>query len=143
MALDSAINTAVFGHRAKLAEQCVDEVCKRANEEVFKYAGFTAGGVPTWLVGTYVAANVVLNSLNYYWFSKMVETVLKRFRGPKEGGSKKGEGEKKEEAVEEVVEKVVLEAAASLEEEEGSPFLGEGVARDVDVDVGGDVRRRR
>ncbi|KAB8275306.1 TLC domain-containing protein [Aspergillus minisclerotigenes] len=141
--LDSAINTAVFGHRAKLAEQCVDEVCKRANEEVFKYAGFTAGGVPTWLVGTYVAANVVLNSLNYYWFSKMVETVLKRFRGPKEGGSKKGEGEKKEEAVEEVVEKVVLEAAASLEEEEGSPFLGEGVARDVDVDVGGDVRRRR
>ncbi|PIG89010.1 hypothetical protein AARAC_008425 [Aspergillus arachidicola] len=74
--LDSAINTAVFGHRAKLAEQCVDEVCRKANEEVFKYAGFTAGGVPTWLVGTYVAANVVLNSLNYYWFSKMVETVF-------------------------------------------------------------------
>ena len=142
MGLDSAINSAVFGHRAKLAEQCVDEVCKRANEEVFKYAGFTAGGVPTWLVGTYVAANVVLNSLNYYWFSKMVETVLKRFRGPKEGGAKKnGEGEKKEEAVEEVVEKVVLEAAASLEEEEGSPFLGDGVANDVDVR--GDVRRRR
>ncbi|KAE8372079.1 TLC domain-containing protein [Aspergillus bertholletiae] len=147
VALDGAINTAIFGHRAELAAQCVDEACRKANEEVFKYAGFTAGGVPTWLVGTYVAANVVLNSLNYYWFSKMVETVLKRFRGPKEGGAqKKGDG-KREEKVEEVtdvVEKVVLEAAASLEEEEGSPFLADGefgVAKDVDV--GGDVRRRK
>ncbi|KAE8352556.1 TLC domain-containing protein [Aspergillus coremiiformis] len=140
------VNVAIFGNRKLMAQNCVDEACLRANEEVFKYAGFSAGGVPTWLVGTYVAANVVLNSLNYYWFSKMVETVLKRFRGPKEGEKKIG-GEKVEEVVEDIAQKVVLEAAATLEEEEGRVFLGDvpveqGVVAG-DVDVGGEVRRRR
>lgn len=38
--------------------------------------------VPVWLATTYLGSNVVLNSLNFYWFGKMIETVKKRFRGP-------------------------------------------------------------
>jgi len=39
-----------------------------------------AGAVPLWLAGAYLAANLTLNSLNFFWFNKMIETVLKRFR---------------------------------------------------------------
>ncbi|KAB8067563.1 hypothetical protein BDV29DRAFT_163226 [Aspergillus leporis] len=148
------INPAVFAYREQVVAKCADELCVRSNEEIFKFSGYTAEGVPGWLVGTYVLANVVLNSLNYYWFSKMVETVLKRFRGPKEGGKTKGsevKGDGKvEDVVEDIAQKVVLEAAATLEEEEGRVFLGNapverGVAGDVDVDGNGkgEARRRR
>ena len=40
----------------------------------------------------------MLNTLNFYWFGKMIETVKKRFRTP---------GEKKEKEGEEVVNAVV------------------------------------
>ncbi len=29
----------------------------------------------------YLTCNLVLNSLNFYWFAKMIETVRKRFQG--------------------------------------------------------------
>ena len=38
--------------------------------------------MPTWLACTYLGSNIVLNTLNFYWFGKMIETVKKRFRGP-------------------------------------------------------------
>lgn len=40
--------------------------------------------VPIWLGFTYLGSNVILNTLNFYWFGKMVETVRKRFQPPKE-----------------------------------------------------------
>ena len=45
--------------------------------------------VPVWLASTYLGSNVVLNSLNFYWFGKMIETVKKRFRVPadRKGGA--------------------------------------------------------
>ena len=53
--------------------------------------------VPTWLACVYLGSNVVLNTLNFYWFGKMIETIKKRFR---DGGNKKrGAGEEKEEGV--------------------------------------------
>ena len=36
--------------------------------------------VPTWLACVYLGSNVVLNSLNFYWFGKMIETIKKRFQ---------------------------------------------------------------
>ncbi|KAI1765991.1 DUF887-domain-containing protein [Hypoxylon sp. FL1150] len=39
--------------------------------------------VPLWLAGVYMGANLTLNSLNFYWFFKMIEAVRKRF-DPKE-----------------------------------------------------------
>jgi len=40
--------------------------------------------VPLWLAFTYLGSNVVLNTLNFFWFGKMIETVRKRFQPPKE-----------------------------------------------------------
>ncbi|OJJ47581.1 hypothetical protein ASPZODRAFT_63333 [Penicilliopsis zonata CBS 506.65] len=121
---------------------CLDETCARANAEISKYAKFTAGGVPTWLVVTYVSSNIVLNSLNYYWFSKMIETVMKRFRAPPAPEEKK----KKVQDVQKFTEEVVLEAAAKLEQEEGTLFLGdeadEKIASAVGAAVADKLRRR-
>lgn len=38
--------------------------------------------LPLWLAGAYFVSNLVLNILNIYWFSKMVETIRKRFNPP-------------------------------------------------------------
>lgn len=51
--------------------------------------------LPLWLAFIYVAANVALTLLNVVWFSKMIETVRKRFDPPfgtktaKDGGRAK------------------------------------------------------
>jgi hypothetical protein len=38
--------------------------------------------VPLWLAAAYLASNLILNGLNWYWFSKMIETLRKRFDPP-------------------------------------------------------------
>ena len=38
------------------------------------------GIIPVWLACTYLVSNIVLNTLNFYWFGKMIEAVKKRFR---------------------------------------------------------------
>ncbi|KAI1316741.1 hypothetical protein EDD11_009557 [Mortierella claussenii] len=43
--------------------------------------------VPWHLIIIYSAANVVLNTLNLFWFYKMIESLMKRFR-PKQGRTK-------------------------------------------------------
>ncbi len=35
--------------------------------------------IPVWLAGMYVASNLVLNGLNWYWIVKMIAAVKKRF----------------------------------------------------------------
>ncbi|KAK5013181.1 hypothetical protein LTR16_002101 [Cryomyces antarcticus] len=53
--------------------------------------------VPVWLAAAYMGANLVLNALNYYWFSRMIQTIRARFepplgtKGVGKGGAK-GEG---------------------------------------------------
>ena len=46
--------------------------------------------VPPWLALTYVASNTVLSFLNFYWFSKMIGAVAKRFEKPEAKSDKKG-----------------------------------------------------
>ncbi|TGJ78113.1 hypothetical protein E0Z10_g10652 [Xylaria hypoxylon] len=36
-------------------------------------------GLPIWLAAIYVGSNLTLNSLNFYWFFKMIDAVRKRF----------------------------------------------------------------
>jgi len=38
--------------------------------------------VPLWLVSAYLASNIILNGLNWFWFGKMIETLRKRFDPP-------------------------------------------------------------
>ena len=48
--------------------------------EVMRFAGERA--VPLWLAFSYLASNLVLNGLNWYWMAKMIETLRKRFDPP-------------------------------------------------------------
>jgi len=53
-----------------------------AHSEIMRFAGEEY--VPLWLAFTYLGSNVVLNTLNFFWFSKMIETIRKRFQPPKD-----------------------------------------------------------
>ena len=77
------------------------ETAWEVRDEVMKYA--TGANVPTWLGGVYLGSNVVLNTLNFYWFGKMIETIRKRFT---EGKGKENGTAKEEDPV--LVEGVAL-----------------------------------
>ena len=47
--------------------------------------GFSGKQVlPVWLAYTYLVNNTLLMVLNFYWFSRMIETVTSRFRSTAE-----------------------------------------------------------
>lgn len=50
--------------------------------------------IPLWLAVVYLGANLTLNSLNVYWFFKMIQAVQKRFDPKAKAG---GEEEEEEE----------------------------------------------
>ncbi|KAJ5157442.1 uncharacterized protein N7482_008542 [Penicillium canariense] len=143
------INAHVFELRD--GAMCVDETCARANAEISRFKEYTVGGVPTWLVLTYVTSNLILNFLNYFWFSKMVDTVLKRFRTPHAGAAEdKKNAVEKSAKTEDFARDVILEAAAALEEEEeGGLLRGElpltpaQTSSAIDAGLGEELRRRR
>ncbi|OAX77287.1 hypothetical protein ACJ72_08417 [Emergomyces africanus] len=93
-----------------------------ANAEVSKFAqAQMAGGLPLWLIATYLSSNLTLNSLNFFWFWKMIETVMKRFRVPAPGTEGKVKVEEPYNGIKREVSDssdAVLEAAAKLEEQE-------------------------
>ena len=37
--------------------------------------------VPRWLAAAYLASTLVLSGLNFWWFGKMIQTVMARFDG--------------------------------------------------------------
>lgn len=47
-------------------------------EDIMAYAK-EAGPLPFWLAGIYLASNITLNTLNVFWFGKMIKAVQKRF----------------------------------------------------------------
>lgn len=61
-----------------------------SSEGIMRY--FSGAKVPTWLAVVYLGSNVVLNTLNFYWFGKMIETVRSRFQEPRKGPRTRGEG---------------------------------------------------
>lgn len=52
------------------------------HDGVMIYAGDEV--VPVWLAFTYLGSNIVLNTLNFFWFTKMIEAIRKRFVPQKE-----------------------------------------------------------
>ena len=63
-------------------QMCMGEhSCVAAQAEVMKFAGPGTDAVPWWLAIVYLSCNLLLNSLNFFWFARMVETVKKRFDG--------------------------------------------------------------
>ena len=63
------------------------------SDETMRYAGKVC--VPTWLACVYLGSNITLNTLNFYWFGKMIETIQKRFRESKDVKQKRWEGKLK------------------------------------------------
>ncbi len=83
--------------------------------ELMKYNPYPEN-MPLWLGLTYLGSNMMLNTLNFYWFGKMIETVKKRFRTPKEDAKAKEDGE----AVDAVVEGVELDGRVVVEATDGN-----------------------
>ena len=59
------------------------KTANHASSDMMRFA--TNATVPRWLAATYLASNIILNALNFYWFGKMIETVRKRFEDPPSG----------------------------------------------------------
>ncbi|KAI1350174.1 TLC domain-containing protein [Xylaria sp. FL0043] len=70
------------GPYALLAEKAGISDFPERYAETMQFAN-SSTGVPLWLAVIYVGSNLTLNSLNFYWFFKMIEAVRKRF-DPKE-----------------------------------------------------------
>ncbi|KAH6402574.1 hypothetical protein HBI60_060020 [Parastagonospora nodorum] len=66
--------------------------------------------VPLWLAGAYLASNLCLNGLNWFWFAKMIETLRKRFDPPL--GTRRADDKDGAVAVEQ--EKVLVEGTSVL-----------------------------
>jgi len=51
---------------------------------------------PLWLVGSCVLGNITLNTLNWFWFTKMISALVKRFKSPAQtpSGSTQSNGAK-------------------------------------------------
>ncbi|KAF2465565.1 DUF887-domain-containing protein [Lindgomyces ingoldianus] len=76
-------------------------------DEIMQFAGDQF--VPVWLAGCYLASNITLNGLNWFWFGKMIETLRKRFDPPL--GTRKAEAELEKEKV--LVEGIDVETEAN------------------------------
>ncbi|MCJ1473685.1 hypothetical protein MMC13_002336 [Lambiella insularis] len=85
----------------------VPEKIHSIDMEMLRFQG--EGIVPVWLACTYMGSNIVLNTLNFYWFGKMIEAVKKRFTP-----ARKQKVDAKAEGISEVqeTEKVVMNGSA-------------------------------
>ncbi|KAL8647679.1 MAG: hypothetical protein Q9226_006340 [Calogaya cf. arnoldii] len=113
--------------------------------ELMKY-NLNPENMPLWLGLTYLGSNVMLNTLNFYWFGKMIETVKKRFRTPKEVAKAKEDGE----VVDVVVEGVELDGRVVDQAMNGSVKEGDEMNGGVKSgnasgfeEADGEIRRRK
>lgn len=90
--------------------------------EIMRFAGDYP--MPAWLAIVYLSSNVVLNTLNFFWFGKMIETIRKRFAESKD---KKG-GRKSEVKDEGVMVEGLMDSSTLMTE----------IAEDEDMQVGGE-----
>ena len=73
---------ALGGNTQAQHEAAIGKSAAPIHGDIMQFAGNEF--VPLWLAFTYLGSNIVLNTLNFYWFGKMIETVRKRFQPPKE-----------------------------------------------------------
>ncbi|EEP82448.1 conserved hypothetical protein [Uncinocarpus reesii 1704] len=136
------VHTMIF--QARNRTLCIEESCIKANDEISKFAKHQENGIPLWLVLTYLGSNLVLNSLNFYWFSKMINAVMKRFKATADDKAKENLAPQ---IVEKEAQAMVLEAAAVLEEEESLFITGgmkenefENKKQDVSASSGAQIK---
>ena len=99
------------------------------NAEIMRFAGDY--DMPTWLAVVYLSSNVVLNTLNFYWFGKMIETIKKRFAESKDKkGRRKSEDKDEGVMVEGLMDSSTL--IAEIVENEDMQVGGEDLMYDGD-----------
>ena len=129
-----------------MAKAAVDSIFEPLGEEdeVMRYAGSYA--LPEWLAIVYLASNIVLNTLNFYWFGKMIETVRSRFREPRGGKKGKSEGVMVEGLADsEAVGEIIVEGAGQILGDGkvmSSVVSSDGLGTTVEVEKR-EVRKRR
>jgi TLC domain len=79
------------------------ESCVLGQSEVFKFINDRTS-VPMWLALTYLGSNMILHSLNFYWFGRMIETVRKRFDGKPEDHVKHNKVVRRQSIIEELAD---------------------------------------
>ena len=80
------------------------------SDEQGQRLAFAGGqGIPLWLGMVYLASNLTLNSLNVFWFGKMIQTIRSRFDPPlgTKGVGKEVKHWEPEEKVKDVAKSVV------------------------------------
>lgn len=108
-----------------------------AQSEVMKFTGAHTTAIPFWLAGVYLTCNLVLNSLNFYWFGKMIETVRKRFQG-KPSNEFSREHNRKTSVVEEMATELdyeTLSGPKTPEEEKGDVIAKSTAVSDGSAEV--------
>jgi len=75
-------NTPDAGYVAAAAAYSTNSTLADPNANPMAFV--TGAPIPVWLAGIYVVSNLVLNSLNWFWFVKMISAVKKRFEPAKE-----------------------------------------------------------
>ena len=99
---------------------------------MMRFAGDYA--MPTWLAVVYLSSNIVLNTLNFYWFGKMIETIKKRFAESKDKkGTRKREDKDEGVMVEGLMDSSTL--MTEIAEEEDMQFDGEDIIYDGEVET--------
>lgn len=81
-ALSSLVSNSTTASSAAASSAAAGKSAVPLHQGVMIHAGEEF--VPLWLAFTYLGSNIILNTLNFYWFGKMIETVRKRFQPPKE-----------------------------------------------------------
>lgn len=113
------------------------ETCVIAQSEVMKFT-HDQTMVPMWLALTYLGSNLILHSLNFYWFGRMIETVRKRFEG-KPHDEWKHERERRQTIVEELADGLDADEISGPRDVDEKP---QGVSSAV-ADGGAEVGKRR
>ena len=99
--------------------------------EIMRFAGDYP--MPAWLAIVYLSSNVVLNTLNFYWFGKMIETIKKRFSESKhKKGRRKSEDKEEGVMVEGLMDSSTL--ITEIAEDEDMQFGGEDIMYDEEVE---------
>ena len=135
-----------FDTSSRIAKAAADGIFEPLGEadEVMRYAGNY--NLPAWLASVYLASNIVLNTLNFYWFGKMIETVRSRFREPRSGKKSKSEGVMVEGLADsEAVGEVIVDGAGKIlgdGEAKSSVVSGQGTGTTIEVERK-DVRKRK
>jgi hypothetical protein len=79
----ASINLDVLSNgTAAATEAAAGQSAAPIHDGIMQFAGEEF--VPLWLAFTYLGSNIVLNTLNFFWFGKMIETLRKRFQPPRE-----------------------------------------------------------